>query len=70
MEQNTLTQHKTSLLQTVPVYRMEKMISDMSKYKQLIKQLIVFVPQEEEISLKLTFTETVIYFFSRCVGFG
>lgn len=41
----------------------------MSKYKQLIKQLILFVPQEE-IPLKLTFTETLIYFRLQCVGFG
>lgn len=48
---------------------MEKIISDMSKHKQLIKQLILFVPQKE-IALKLTFTENVIYFLLQYIGFS
>lgn len=48
---------------------MEKIISDMSKHKQLIKQFILFVPQEE-IPLKVTFRKTLIYFLLQCVGFS
>lgn len=48
---------------------MEKIISDISKHKQLIKQLILFVPQKE-IALKLTFTENVIYFLLQYFGFS
>lgn len=56
--------HKTSLLQSVPVYRMEKIISDMSKYKQLIKQLILFVPREEKISRQAHICRKKLFTFS------
>lgn len=60
--------------ETVPVYRMEKIISDMLKYKQAIWQLILLAAQEKEISLKLTFTRNtyLLFFFSLSshVAFG
>lgn len=67
-----LSTNKTSLQQTVPVCRMEKIICDMSKHQQLIKRLILFVPLGGEISLKLTFyrNEHLFAFCSGCVGFG
>lgn len=68
----TLEKTKLPFSKTVPVCRMEKIISDMSKHQQLIKRLILFVPLGGEISLKLTFyrNEHLFAFFSGCVGFG
>lgn len=61
---NTHT-YKTTLQRTVPVCRMEKIISDMSKYKQLIKQLILFVPREGNIPQAYIYRKEQLFAFSR-----
>lgn len=56
--------HKTSCLQTVPVCRMEKIIPDMTKYKQLIKQLILYVPREGNIPQAHIYRKERLFTFS------
>lgn len=50
---------------------MEQIISDMSKYKQLIKQLILFVPWEGNIPQAHIYRKEHLFTFSLgYVGFG
>lgn len=52
-------------LKTVPVCRGERIISDMSKHKQLIKQLILYVPLEGNIPQAHIYRKEQIFTFSR-----